>query len=474
MCKRSAGRFRDTDSSVKRYCATPHDLLRASPSGPFHALRPAGRRLRRRGLGRGGGGGVARVAGHRRREGTRAGGRHRVVGRVDVVPGNLLAQARRHRRGIAATADLPAGDELGARYDASRIDAFLDRAPHMVVFFEEDTALQFVEGNAIPASTATRRRGTEGDQAIGPLERSPRSGPVDPPCEDDARDLVHGHADHGRRGSRGVPHDDALVQVAAACRQAIFPPPARPGIPRSRDAAVNGVALGARLAKSAGNLGVTLIGPRPPRVCFWKMVRAAARWCPWRGAISRYAGEGCRAAVGGFPNDVQRRKATFSRTPTGSNTGAAAAGCSGDGTTLGDRPGNIGHDAGVARRVGAGVAGAVRRRQDRSFPAHHHRAKPGVIGVLANGKRVVNEGVATTISTAAMAAAVPPGQEVASWLICDHRFQRRYGLGSRSRYRCACTGPASSGYPVARQLHRRTCNRVRHRRHRVGCNDRDA
>ncbi|WP_121332774.1 FAD-binding protein, partial [Pseudomonas aeruginosa] len=36
--------------------------------------------------------------------------------------------------------------ELGERYDAAKIDAFLDTAPRMVAFFHEKTALQFADG----------------------------------------------------------------------------------------------------------------------------------------------------------------------------------------------------------------------------------------------------------------------------------------------------------------------------------------
>jgi succinate dehydrogenase/fumarate reductase flavoprotein subunit len=52
-----------------------------------------------------------------------------------------------------------------------------------------------------------------------------------------------------------------------------------------------------------------------------------------------------------------------------------------------------------------------------------------VIGVFSNGKRFVNEADGYYDYTSAMVAASPEGEEVASWLICDHRFLRRYGLG---------------------------------------------
>ncbi len=65
------------------------------------------------------------------------------------VPGNPLAQ----RAGIHEDPQQPRTylkNELGERYDASRVDAFLDNCGPMVAFFEAHTVLQFVDGNAIP------------------------------------------------------------------------------------------------------------------------------------------------------------------------------------------------------------------------------------------------------------------------------------------------------------------------------------
>ena len=46
-----------------------------------------------------------------------------------------------------------------------------------------------------------------------------------------------------------------------------------------------------------------------------------------------------------------------------------------------------------------------------------------------DGRRFCNEGNGYHDYVAAMLRAVPPGQEVASWLVCTRAFQRRYGLG---------------------------------------------
>ncbi|HBS98784.1 MAG TPA: FAD-binding dehydrogenase, partial [Citreicella sp.] len=63
------------------------------------------------------------------------------------------------------------------------------------------------------------------------------------------------------------------------------------------------------------------------------------------------------------------------------------------------------------------------------FPHIIDRGKPGVIGVLANGARFCNEGLGYHDYVTALLAAVPEGEAAQSWLVCDHRFLRRYGLG---------------------------------------------
>ncbi len=63
------------------------------------------------------------------------------------------------------------------------------------------------------------------------------------------------------------------------------------------------------------------------------------------------------------------------------------------------------------------------------FPHIIDRGKPGVIGVLRDGRRFVNEADGYHQYVDAMIRATPEGEEVASWLICDHRYQRRMPFG---------------------------------------------
>ena len=218
------------------------------------------------------------------------------------VPGNPLAR----RAGIHEGPQQPRTylrHALGPRYDAERVDAFLDHAGAMVAFFEQHTALQFVDGNAIP----------------------------------DMHQQLPGAATQGHQ----------VAAAPGATEHLALPPEACAG---------DGITLG----ESAGGVLQT-------------DVASAGAWAP------------------------------VSRVP--------------------HADGSVGH-----------------------FPHIIDRGKPGLIGVLADGRRFVNEADGYYDYTATMLAAVPPGQQVASWLVCDHRFVRRYGLGHAKPFPLPLGPHLRSGY----------------------------
>jgi len=136
-------------------------------------------------------------------------------------------------------------------------------------------------------------------------------------------------------------------------------------------------------------------------------------------------------AAGGFPNYPERRKAMFPRDASGhDNLALPPTSCSGDGLRLGESAGGR-----VADYLRSPVALAPVSKvpyADGSvghFPHIIDRGKPGIIGVLQNGKRFVNEAGGYYDYVDAMLKAIPEDRQACSWLICDHRFQRRYGLG---------------------------------------------
>jgi len=348
------------------------------------------------------------------------------------VPCNPLAQ----RAGIIEDRSQPRTylqHQLGEHINPALIDAFLEAAPHMVAFFERHTALQFADGNGIADIHGdTPGAGTGGRsviaapydaRAVGTLlkrlrktlrETSFMGMPIMAGSDLTAfltltrswRSLLH-------VGKRFTRH---LLDLARHGRAMHL---------------VNGVALIARLAKSAEDRGVQLWESAPARRLLHTEGRVAGAVVETAGGeVAIHARKAVVLAAGGFPNDIQRRKALFPRTPTGhEHLALPPLGANGDGLRLGESVG-----AQVADDLHSPVAWApvskVPYKDGTSghFPHIIERAKRGIIGVLANGKRFVNEANGYFDYVSAMVASAP-GQQVASWLICSHSFQRRYGLG---------------------------------------------
>lgn len=74
------------------------------------------------------------------------------------------------------------------------------------------------------------------------------------------------------------------------------------------------------------------------------------------------------------------------------------------------------------------------------------RAKPGSIGVLANGRRFVNEANGYYDYVDAMIKSVPEGEPVQSWQIADHTYVRKYPLGMAKPFPVPLFPYLRSGY----------------------------
>ncbi|WP_416466917.1 FAD-dependent oxidoreductase [Pseudomonas sp. LFS044] len=348
------------------------------------------------------------------------------------VPRNPLAQ----RAGIVEDIEQPLTylrNELGTHFDEKRVKAFLQACPHMVAFFEQHTALQFVDGNAIPDMHGdTPGAATGGHQVIAAPYDARELGALLPRLRKTLRETsfmgmpIMAGADlaaflNMTRSPR------ALLHVCKRFGRHLYHL-ARHG--RAMHL-VNGVALVARLAKSAEDLGVKLVESAPAKRLLMEggQVRGAVIGTA-QGDVSVRA-KAVVLAAGGFPNDPARRRQLFPRDPSGhDNLALPPLSCSGDGLRLGEAAGGV-----VATDLKSPVAWAPVSKvphRDGSvghFPHIIERGKPGIIGVLASGKRFVNEAHGYYDYVSAMLKAVPEGKEACSWLICDHRFLRRYGLG---------------------------------------------
>ncbi|WP_010220557.1 FAD-dependent oxidoreductase [Pseudomonas donghuensis] len=366
------------------------------------------------------------------------------------VPCNPLAQ----RAGIIEERSQPRTyleHELGERFDGQMIDAFLEAAPNMVSFFERHTALQFADGNGIADIHGnTPGAGTGGRSVIAaPYDGRQLGKKLLTRLRKTLRETsfmgmpIMAGKDLGAfltltRSWRSLLHVSKrfsrhLLDLATHGRALQL---------------VNGVALVARLAKSAEDLGVLLWESAAARQLIREHGRVSGALIETaRGPIRINARKAVVLAAGGFANDVERRKALFPRTPTGhEHLALPPLGVNGDGLRLGESVGGQ-----VADDLHSPVAWAPVSRVPHTdgsighFPHIIDRAKPGIIGVLANGKRFVNEADGYYDYVSAMVAQAP-GDKVESWLICSHAFQRRYGLGISRPFPLPVQPLIKSGY----------------------------
>jgi succinate dehydrogenase/fumarate reductase flavoprotein subunit len=207
----------------------------------------------------------------------------------------------------------------------------------------------------------------------------------------------------------------------------------------------NGNALAGRLARAAMDLDVPVWLSSPVRELVVEGGRVVGVIVEREGERLRVdASRGVVLACGGFPHDVERRKALFPHAPTGrehytpspeSNTG--------DGLKLAEAVGGW-VDATIPNAA-AWVPTSVTVRKDGSAGVMPHfidRAKPGVIAVTRKGARFTNEANSYHDFVQDMVRACEGEREVSAWLLCDHRTLRTYGLG------CVASFPM----PIGRHL----------------------
>ena len=340
--------------------------------------------------------------------------------------------------------------ELGTYYDQAKVDAYLASGPRMVSFLEANTRMRFVDASAMPDMHTHLPGAATGGRAIRPaaydgrelrslirqLRRPKDELTVLGMAIESGPDLWHFM--NATRSLRS-----ALHVARRAMRQLIdfvF-------YGRSMHL-VNGNAMVARLARSLHDLGVPILVEAPARrlivendvVCGAEVRRAGQ-------VVSIRARQATVLACGGFANDVARQRQLYPHAPTGrEHWSAAPMSNTGDGLRLGEDAGGWVNDK-LASAAGLTPVSLVPRK-DGTFGHFNHsidRAKPGCIAVVKSGRRFVNEANGYHDVTQAMIAA-SASTPAEAWLICDHRFQRRYGLGYSRPVPFPNRGLIRSGY----------------------------
>lgn len=324
--------------------------------------------------------------------------------------------------------------ELGEGYDEAFVTMLIEQGPRMVDFFRRESTVDFIDGNLIPDFHGnTPGAGTGGRSLCAKpfdgRELGARLDDLRPPLEEIApfgMNIASGadlqHFLHATRKLSSFLH--VLRRLA---RHVVDRTSHGRGLHL-----VNGNALVARLLKSADDLGIALL----KETAAVELLRDGERVTS---AIVEHQGKrrtiqatrGVVLATGGFPHDLARKSALFPHAPTGREHWSAAP-CSntGDGLRLGEAAG--GHVRTDLPHAGAWAPVSLVPKsggEPGRFPHLVERAKPGAIMVRRDGRRFCNEADSYHDVMQALFAATPAGEPAEAWLICDHAFLRRYGLG---------------------------------------------
>lgn len=194
----------------------------------------------------------------------------------------------------------------------------------------------------------------------------------------------------------------------------------------------SGNALAARLAKSALDLRIPILTDTPAKQILMDGGKAVGVQVAGEGGERRItARHGVVLACGGFPHDVKRIAQAYPHLRSGgehlsptpvSNTGDGVAMADAAGGDVDIRFKDTSAWMPVSRVVFTDGEVGV-------FPHLLDRYKPGIIGVLRNGKRFTNESNSYHDVGAAMIEACQGQKETAMWLMCDKTTLSKYGLG---------------------------------------------
>ena len=324
--------------------------------------------------------------------------------------------------------------ELGAQHDEARVEAFLAAAPRMVEFFERHTRLQFVSGSWIADIHGHSPGACNGSRSVAPQPLDGRE--LGPELLRQLRAQKYETSLFGM----GVMAGPDLRRFLGALRSwpnflyaaGRFARHLRDLLLHRRGLQlVNGCALVGRLLLSARALGVQLRACTPARSLLTAqgMVIGAVIETP-QGPRRVLARRGVVLATGGFAHDAARM-ASFAGVPHGADAWALPpAAVAGDGLSMAEAVG-ASVDRGSAAPLAWCPVSVVPYPGGRTglYPHIIDRGKPGLIAVLANGRRFVNEADGYHDYVSALLRTVPTGEAPRSWLICDHRFLRCYPFG---------------------------------------------
>ncbi|MBK0063088.1 MULTISPECIES: FAD-dependent oxidoreductase [unclassified Acinetobacter] len=379
-----------------------------------------------------------------------------VLGGTTAVSGGWLwipNTPHAQREGQGESIDVPKQylkNILGEQYDEQKIHTYLTKAPEMVDFFETHTEVKFNIGRSVPDffHVSGSRVGW----------RSIVAAPYDGRQLGNQLHLLRPAIPETTLWGMGIASGaDMKHFINTFCAVSSFIYATKRVLRHFADLLlrkrstqiVNGNALVARLLKSLLNQQVKILTHHAMIELLHKNgeVTGALFKTP-AGLVKIKAKHGVILATGGFPHDENRKEVLFQHVAEGTpHHSAAPETNTGDGLKAAEALGAV-----VDQNLpwaGAWAPVSLMPRLDGTlgrFPHLVERGKPGLIAVLENGRRFTNEGDSYPAFVKDLFKHTLKGQQAHCWLICDHKFIRRYGLGAVKPFPISMQSWLDNGY----------------------------
>lgn len=337
-------------------------------------------------------------------------------------------------------------------YNEAAVNAFLDYGPKMINFFEKETAVKF-----IPTLYPDYHPDAPGGVDIG---RSILAAPYD----------IRGLGDNMKRlrpplqtitfiGMMFNSSNADLKHFFNATKSfTSFVYVAKRLAVHMKELALygrgtnvtSGNALAARLAKSAFDLNIPIYTSTQVQKLIQEGKTVVGVEVVNNGNTSIiHAKHGVVLACGGFSHDISRLKITYEHLKAGGeHISPVPKTNTGDGCKLAEQAGGVVDVKYKDASAWMPVSKVPIKDGFGVFPHLLDRYKPGIIGVLQNGKRFTNESNSYHDVGADLFRACKGMNETAMWLICDQKAMSKYGLGFAKPAPMPVSGLIKNGYLI--------------------------
>lgn len=350
------------------------------------------------------------------------------------IPGTNLAKKFGHEDSAEAVKAY-LKHEGGEAYNEERVDSFVKHCEDAVDFFTSKTAVQFDMPLTFPDYHAEAPGAMQGGRSMvtrpfDARELGERLALLEPPLPELTvfGMMIGSGADlrHFMKATRSL--ESAVYTVKRFSKHFLETLRYGRGM-----LLTNGNALAGRLAKTALDLDIPVLTDTAATELLTSNGRVSGVKALSEGKeLIIQASKAVVLAAGGFPHNVELRKRLYSHSETGLDHWSPTTETNtGDSYAMAQKLG-VEMDTHLPNSAAWAPVSLVKRKNGTTGAMPHFidRAKPGVISVNKLGQRFVNEANSYHDFVQGMIKGANIDNQITSWLICDHKTLRMYGLGS--------------------------------------------